>query len=1121
MANEVAPWEEANNLEPFDVVVPKGVEPTTMAKDIYAGKIPVKQPSIEGTPWAEESAPWEEDKLEVSTAGVRILPSMPEKRPAVIPKPKEQMKVHSMVDSLPKELSVEVKKEAIQKQREKQYGVIKSAPAFTLANAIENIPQNMEDIVAETGSLIMNIGRLAKNALVDHDELNKQLEPAVKLTGAVIKDWQSMFKGATPKEIEKLPIGQALNQQFEKIERQGIWTTLGQFAEKRPIDAILIGQAAKTAVSGGVRVTAKGFSKVVPKGTAIGDKIDNFLSTERTPVVFEMPVEVDGATTPAKTIEFPREYSTDPLTKYIYEKSFDKVLETFPKAKTALADHKANQLIDKIRRTYEQGNFIERQKLIDESMGMINTLSKEEQAIIVPYLEGRASLIGDTSEQFQKFETWYRDLSGKITGELSKAGKLAPEQIRARLYQPIEKATGMTVDEIVAEFGDFTPAYVHHSFPERFGQKMGDFFADTTGKRYTPSFLKRSQGVAGYTEDLKEILPKWTAQYVKFKNTEAFINDLTGKFGIPVNIKKVKQVAGGIQVGDKVYKGYKIVAPDGFLNFYRGNVDFYKEVSKRLEAMDFDESIADAILTSFEGQGKQFMGVSKNRRVFLVPDNVAKRLESYATPLFGSQKAQTAIKLAYDKPTQFWKDMTLAAAPRWIKNNVLGDVFFNTMEGVGPLSYGRSFTSKYRDIIPDELIRASFANTMKYNPKLGTAAQNTIGRLAQIIGETIPIKVASKAKDLGYGLNTIFETPFVRGLYVKLAREQAVRLLNSQKIKVTEESIMAKLAEFKSNPALREPLINKIQSTLPVFDLTGNLERKYLKRLMPFYNWYKFMAVYAAKLPINHPFKTVGLRGLGELSEQQREQAFMEMFPYMKREIEESGVPDRFDNMWPIKMEEDGKALFFNTRGMNVFTTVEDIMRGDVLNMLSPLVKIPIERSSGRETFTNREYKTGDAGADYQGKEKQVPPLGEHILNQFQQYKLLKQSLVPAQQYDSGTLMNPEPILDKITGEYKYPIESVEKWFNYIGIDTRTTDVRKVFDSYKQQKAAAIGETFNKQQSKADTALTLNDIKGILHDLKSDKVRWNQIIKDIQANEKQKGVEQKKLSSKLKNKETP
>jgi hypothetical protein len=47
---------------------------------------------------------------DIQSAGVGIFPSMPEKRPAVIPKPKEQLKVHGMVDSLPKEISVEVKR---------------------------------------------------------------------------------------------------------------------------------------------------------------------------------------------------------------------------------------------------------------------------------------------------------------------------------------------------------------------------------------------------------------------------------------------------------------------------------------------------------------------------------------------------------------------------------------------------------------------------------------------------------------------------------------------------------------------------------------------------------------------------------------------------------------------------------------------------------------------------------------------------------------------------------------------------------------------------------------------------------------------------------------------------
>jgi hypothetical protein len=1174
---------EGSNLPPFDIALPEGANPEAEAKKIVdSGNIKPPEGFIIDDPIGKPSP-----------AGVGILPSMPEKAPAITPKPMEQVKVYGMIDSLPGPVSEEVKKAAIEKQREKEYGVIKAAPAFTLSNAIENIPQNMEDIVKETGSLLMNIGRFAKNALVNHEEMNKQMQPAVELTGAIIKDWQSMFKGEAPKEISKLPIGFALDKEFEKIARQGIWQTLGQFAERRPIDALLITQAAKTAIGGGVRVTAQGLNKAIPKGTRIGDKLDSFLSTDRAPIVFEMPAETQvlktpeeiaagkqaskinkvkdvldneqgkvavklpddlevkkpdiklaekpeaaqgGATLspdetgiipdaarprktvsePVKTVEFPREYSTDPLTKYIYQKSFDKILDVFPSAKKALAEHKANTLIDKLRRTYDQGNFTQRQKLIDEAMNEINMLSKEEQAIIIPYLEGRASIIGDTSEQFKNFETWYRGLSDTIQNDLSAMGKLTPEQIRERLYQPLTKATGKTVDEITAELGNFTPAYVHHTFPQTFSQKMGDFFADTTAKRYTPGFLKRSHGVAGYTEDFNEILPKWIAQYVKLKNTEGFLNDFTGKFGIPANIKDIKEVAGGLQVGDKTYRGYKVIAPDGILNFYRGNVDFYKEVSKRLEAMDFDEAIADAVKASFEGQGKDFMGVSKNRKVYLVPDNVAKRLESYATPLFGSQRIQNAVKLVYDKPTQIWKDFTLAAAPRWIKNNVIGDIVFNTIEGVGPLSYTRSFRAKYHDIIPDELLKASFANTVKYNPKLGLAAQSTVGKLAEAIGETTPVKLASKAKDIGYALNTMFEQPFVRSLYVKLARDKAVADLKAAKMPVTEENIFAKLNEFKNNPAMREPIIAKVEKTLPVFDMAGNFERKYIKRIMPFYNWYKFMAQYAVNLPATHPFKSVGARGLGALSEGQREQAFIEMFPYMKREIEASGVPDRFDNLWPVKMGDDGKAAFFNARGFNIFTTVEDLLKGDFLNMMSPLIKIPMERASGRETFSNREYKTGEAGLDFHGKEKQVPPLGEHILNQFQQHQLLKQTLVPARQYDTGTIMNPEPILDKITGEYKYPIDSVEKWLNYAGIDKRTLDVRKAFDAYKKQKAVAIGETFNKYQSKADTALSLDDIKGIFDNLKKDKVKWNELINELRDNAQQVANDKKEKAKLIK-----
>lgn len=1111
-----------------------------------------------------------------SIAGVSNLPSMPEGGPAVRPVPIEQMKIHSMLDTMPSPISEEVKKRAIEMQRAREYGTITSGSAFSVSNAIKNIPRNVEEIARDFGSLLMGLGRMAKNAVLDREELNRQVKPAADLITAIKKDWISLFAGETPKELGKLPAGQAMERLFEKVERQGLVRTGLKFIEDRPIDALLIGQAGKSALGAGVRFSAEGAAKVIPKGTKIGDSLERFLSTERTPIVFELPAErqvtrelrpgevppekpvplkerlrdesgevavklkteelqaaavpeagagatprppgtiTETVTEPVKTIEFPREYAKDPLTKYIYQKSFDKVLDTFPGVKKMLAERKANTFIDRMRRNYDQANFRERVALQNEVMREIEKLTPAEQAFVVPYLEGRVSLAGKPSEELLAFEKWYRDLSDTIQKDLSRMGALEPEQVKARLYQPLTKATGRTIDEITAEFGDFTPAYVHHTFPKTFLQKMGTFFADTTGKRYMPGFLKRSQGVEGYTENLKEILPKWTAEYVKYKNTEAFLNDFTTKLGVPVNIKDVRNVEGGLQVKGKTYRGYRIVAPDGFLNFYRGKIDFYKEVSRRLEGMDFDEAIGSALMDALQGAGKNFMGVSKNRIVYLVPENIAKRLESYATPLFGSQRAQNVVKLVYDKPVQLWKDTVLAASPRWIKNNVIGDIIFNTAEGVGPLSYGRAFSAKYHDLIPDELLRASFANTMKYNPQLGLAARSTIGGLAQAIEDSRAVKGISKIKDMGYALNTMFEQPFVRALYVKLARENATDLLKKARVTITEENILSKMAEIKNTPALKEKIVAKVEKTLPVFDLTGNFERKYMKRLMPFYNWYKFMAKYAATLPANHPFLTVGARGLGALSEVQREQAFKQMFPFMAREIDEGGVPDRYDNLWPIKgPDAEGKAVFFNSRGLNVFTTVEDMLKGDLVNMFSPIIKVPIERSLGQAAFTGQEFRTGERGVDFKSFEKEAPPLGEHILRQFPQYELLKQTLVPARQYDTGTAFNPEPILDKITGEYKYPIDAVEKWLNFIGIDKRTLDIRKTWDAYQRQKAAAIGETFSKYQSKADTALSFEDIKGIFDQIRSDPKTWNAIIAEIKDKAQVMAKEKRELAGKL------
>jgi len=1036
---------------------------------------------------------------------------------------KEQLKVKSAIEQLPSPIAEEVRKRGIEKQREKEFGTISETP-FSVLQMLANIPDNTTEIVNSVSSLIANAGiftyRFGKNFIKDvnnvfsgklieaqpggdvEGEVQKQFKPVTDLAKAIVTDWSLLLSGEMPRELDKVPAGKAVTQVFETLDRQGIGKTLKYFVQDNPVDAFFITTALYQATGQGARLTMKEVNKFIPTGTRIAGALDDVLSVKRTPIIYEMPVINDGVEGIAKSVEFSRAYSDNPLTKYIFQKSFDSVLEKYPGMMAMFGTHKSKKLLNSLRNIYEDASFEERAKMHEEIFKQLNLLTKEEQAIMVPYLEGRLSLINEPSAQFKGFETWYRALIDTVQTDLKSRGALTAEIIENRMYQPLMKATGLTKEEIIVEFGDFSPAYVHHFFPDIYASKMGIYFADTTGKRFKPSFLKKSKGVSGYSENLKEILPKWISEYIKFKNTETFINDFTNKFGVKVNIKDVQEVVGGLKVGDKIYEGYKIIAPDNYLSFYKRKIDFYKEVSKRMDNATFDEAIGDAL----QGMSTTVMAVSKNKAVYLVREELVNELESFATPVFGSSKAQNIIRLVVDKPTQIWKDSVLAFAPRWIKNNVMGDIIFNTMEGVGPLSYSRGFQKMYYDVIPDELLKASFANVMKYNPQLGKTAETAIGGLVQNLYESKLVDGISKIKDTGYAINTMFEQPFVRALYVKLAREKAVGLLKKEGVPITEESVLRKMAEMKATPELIKPIITQVKETLPVFNLTGNWERKYIRRIVPFYNWYKFMAQYAAKLPVKHPFKTVGARGLGALAEKQREETYKAMFPFMAREIEDSGIPEVFNHLWPIT-NENGKVTFFNARGLNPFATIEDFTSFDLINMMSPVITVPYGQITGRSAFGDREFRSGERGIEhtvdgikYNDFEKVRPPLMDHILSQFPQYDLIKQSLVPARQYDTGTILNPEPIIDEITGEPKYPIDSVEKLLNYMGIDRRTIDeidLRTRWDNYQQRKRQALGQAFKKGQGKISQALSFDEIREIINEIKTDTKLWGKLSDEM------------------------
>jgi len=766
-------------------------------------------------------------------------------------------------------------------------------------------------------------------------------------------------------------------------------------------------------------------------------------------------------------------------------------------------------------------------KVIPEAKGILEVVPKATELEVFWKNGGIPSRIGRGMEnvnpqRVRDFEGWYRGFQKEIEHGFRLNEKMTPAQLEDVIYKPIEIETGLSRAAIKEELGDFLPAYVHHYFPEKAKDMLGVHFAETTGKAYKPGALKHRLGVKGYSEDMAEVLPRLASSYVKWKNTQAFLKEFTDTFGIPANLKDIKVTKLGLQIGDEVYANHKIVSPDGLLRFYRGEVDAWKEIAKRMDdTVDFDEAIVGMMEELHAGIGevtKPFVGVTKNVRVWLVPEEAYAKLETMATPIFGSKAIQNAIRIGMDKPTQMWKDSVLAMTPRWIKNNVVGDIIFNSFEGVGPLSYTRmmqSYGGKYKDIFPDEVLRASFANVMKYNPQLGSAEKTVIGGFIKKVGETKPAKIAEAIKNAGYSINTAIEQPFVRALYIKLARQKAKNMLKAEGVRITPESILSTMGRIKDTPALKEPIVKRLKETLPVFNILGNFEMKYGRRAMPFLNWYKFMAQYGAKLPARHPFKLAGVRGLSELGEKEREQAFIQYFPYMKDQIEkEGGIPQRFSGMWPIATDEKtGEGIFFSTRGMNPFNTLEDFTNMRFFSMMSPIIKVGAERALGIDTFTGRKFDSAyplDVSPEGEVEEKDKPKPGffHHVFRQVPQFKLLEQILTPSEQYSDGTIFNPKPIRDPITGEPKYPIKSLEKILNYIGIDRKTIDVEKWFYKHENRIRSKAAVT-HKNLLFEPNALTLAEHQAIMNDIRDDEKMMGK-IKDAIRRRKRYEMKEKK-----------
>lgn len=280
----------------------------------------------------------------------------------------------------------------------------------------------------------------------------------------------------------------------------------------------------------------------------------------------------------------------------------------------------------------------------------------------------------------------------------------------------------------------------------------------------------------------------------------------------------------------------------------------------------------------------------------------------------------------------------------------------------------------------------------------------------------------------------------------------------SQRVKISEEMTargpiadqMRKLIEVQQQRARLAPVaayaeraVSEMERFLGAYGRSHPLERQWIRRVIPFWQFMKTMNKLVFMLPFTNP-KT----------------AFL-WHHYAKLMIDSANddrLPSRFRNMIPIGAAKDGQTVFMKIGGFNPFEAVGTGQIGgmDIPKLVdpaqNPLVKMMIETRGGYDTFTERPFteKTDFVSLDgsvwrfnpdTQTLESVIPqkPLVSSLLGQIPHMRVIQELLdsMGARKTANVTRQDPE-------GNYMYDRSPLWAASRAMGMPVSVSDPERV-----------------------------------------------------------------------------
>ncbi len=434
---------------------------------------------------------------------------------------------------------------------------------------------------------------------------------------------------------------------------------------------------------------------------------------------------------------------------------------------------------------------------------------------------------------------------------------------------------------------------------------------------------------------------------------------------------------------------------------------------------------------------------SSTGELFAVPRHVAKQIEFALRQSLG-WKGQ----VFWDSPIGVWRAAVLSFSPRWIVNNVIGNIVFSTLKDPASLRYAiRQLSGKQKALLEymigkDKLadIEGGYMSTFRaYDNPVPEEALSQAPGVAKAVSRVRSNRVTGYLRSVSNAVrqfNSYIEEAWRRGVYLSSLEKQ--NMAGFFRGFAKSDVLMQRIAREGIDEATHAAALRSVADTLGNFTNLGPVESDYIRRYVaPFYGFYRHVAKFTAKLPFENPLK---LRVL-----QLIDQTDAQFYKY---------APEWLQGAVPVGAIGTGTSLFLNFQNSNPLSSIMQI-GGGPLSPVNPALKILIERATGRQTFGSQKEFTdpnifeasngmkwqvtrnenGQIVAVYPVTGRVLPSWFQHIASQFPEYSLLQKAYnamigpgAGAQHSGTGTVM-----LNRL-GQPAYPAPWYTPFLNYAGV---------------------------------------------------------------------------------------